>query len=272
MLPIILVAPHSQSTMDESLRDRYALTDYEIWKCSDPYTDRLDEFTCASAKHTANINRLACDLNRAPNTQDAFREFDFFGRRVFKDGDELSTKEKENMLIKYWYPFHQGIVEDVQRLDDEGHDAILIVDYHNTSGDHALNKHHDYMTSLIFSNLGTDCAYGNSEGISIPYRYLYGLQDFISENLQITAEINRIYRGGYNLYWYTHLKEILNINAKIYAVQIEYNLDYVFNPITKKFDESALEMMQKYINDGLLHMIRKIMADISKKERVNVNL
>ena len=95
MIPVIFVSPHAHTLVDQTLKERFALTDHEIWKCSDPYTDKLDEFTCTSFKHTADVSRLVCDLNRAPNTEDAFREFDFFGRKVFKDSQEFTAKEKE---------------------------------------------------------------------------------------------------------------------------------------------------------------------------------
>lgn len=254
MFPIILVAPHSQNSIHDEIKDRFALSDYEIWKCSDPYTDYLDEFTCASAIHKAEVSRLVCDLNRAPNVQDAFHQFNFFGRTVFKEESEFSTYEKESFLMKYWYPFHQQIVDSVQNLDEEGHEVILLVDYHNTSGDHVLNHNNDYMTSMIISNLGSEDAYDNYDGLSIPYNYLFELQDTITDQLGISVEINRIYKGGYNLYWHTHLKDILDIHAKIYAVQIEYNLDYVFDPITQVFDENALRMMQEALNEGLVNM------------------
>ncbi len=259
MLPIILVAPHASSIIPEPLRDRYALSDEEVWRCSDRFTDELNEFTCPHAIHTSEVNRLACDMNRAPNTQDAFREFDFYGNQAFNDGQELGVNEKENLLMQYWYPFHQEIVQSIQDLDKEGSEVILLVDYHNTAGDHALNKNNDYMASMILSNLGSEDAH-ESRGLSIPYEYLFDLDDFISDELGISVEINRIYKGGYNLYWYTHLKDILNINAKIYAIQIEYNLDYVFNPIGKTFDKKALKTMQKALNDGLASTYEKILA------------
>ncbi|MBU1018062.1 N-formylglutamate amidohydrolase [Patescibacteria group bacterium] len=259
MLPIILVAPHASSVIPEPLRDRYALSGEEIWRCSDRFTDELNEFTCPYAKHTAEVNRLVCDMNRAPNTEYSFREFDFYGQKVFEDDRELTVNEKENLLMQYWYPFHQEIVHSIQELDKDGAEVILLVDYHNTAGDHALNSNNDYMTSMIFSNLGSEDAYENQEGLSIPYDYLFELQNFIDEGIGISAEINRIYKGGYNLYWYTHLKNILNLNAKIYAIQIEYNLDYVFNPISQTFDRKALGLIQESLNRGLEAMYNKIL-------------
>ncbi len=259
MLPVILVAPHASSIIPEPLRDRYALSSEDIWRCSDRFTDELNEFICPYARHTAEVNRLVCDMNRAPNPRDAFREFDFYTNKAFKDGQEFSVNEKENLLMQYWYPFHREVVHSIRELDDDGAELILLVDYHNTAGDHALNSNNDYMTSMILSNLGSEDAYENQEGISIPYNYLFELQDFIDDRLGISAEINRIYRGGYNLYWYTHLKNILNLNAKIYAMQIEYNLDYVFDPVEQTLDRQALSLIQEVLNEGLEMVYHKIL-------------
>lgn len=266
MPPIILVAPHSFCSIPAPLRERYALSDYEIWQCSDPYTDHLEEFTCARFKHNAEVSRLVCDMNRAPNTYDAFRAFDFYERPVFKKGEEFSVYEKENFLMQYWYPFHQSIVNSIQVLDDEKNEIILLVDYHNTAGGHALNDNQDYMRSMILSNLGSADASENHDDLSIPYNHLSYLGDFIEENMGISVEMNQIYKGGYNLYWYTHLKDVLQLQAKIYAIQIEYNLDYFFDPIRRIFNAEALNTMQTCLNQGLSSMYEKIYSEVSRKK------
>ena len=79
MLPIIISAPHSQVTIDDkALRKRIALTDYQIWKCSDPHTHKLNLLTCSKFKHVAQIHRLVCDLIRKADIKLAFHDFDFF--------------------------------------------------------------------------------------------------------------------------------------------------------------------------------------------------
>lgn len=263
MLPIIMAAPHAKSSIEGDLRDRYALSDYEIWKCSDPYTDDLDEFTCSSFKHTADVNRLVCDYNRAPNIQDAFREKDFFGRTVFNTDQELTNAEKKDHLQKLWHPFHREIADSVLELDNSENDVILIVDYHNTAGDHALNQHHDYMPSFVLSNLGLEFTAEKDEHhpvISMPAEYVMYLKDVIQSELGIAVEVNTVYHGGYDLSWFVHLEDVLNTRAKIYSIQIEYNLDHVFNPISRVFDAEALRLMQVGLNESLISLYEAISA------------
>lgn len=267
-LPIIMVAPHAHSTINNGFRKRVALSDWEIWKCSDPFTGQMKEFTCASYKHIAKVNRLLCDLNRAPNIHNAFREIDFFGRQVFKEGEEFTHTEKENLLMRFWHPFHQEIINSIHELDDGENEVILLVDYHNTSGDHALTQDRDYMPSMILSNLGAEVTGKKDEHhpvISMPPQHVMHLRDYISGELGVSVEVNTIYHGGYNLYWYAHLRDILKTKAKLFSIQIEYNLDYIFNPISHQTDEKALHKMQMTINKGLISLYESIIDSMKKK-------
>lgn len=271
MLPIIIAAPHAKSSIEGELRDRYALSDYEIWKCSDPYTSNLDEFTCSNYKHIADVNRLVCDYNRTPNVQDAFRETDFFGRTVFSTGQELTAAEKEDHLQKFWHPFHREIADSVLELDNGENDVILIVDYHNTAGDHSLNQNHEYMPSFVLSNLGLEYTGEKDEHhpiISMPSEYVLHLKDVMQDILGIAVEVNTVYHGGYDINWFAHLEDVLNTRAKIYSIQIEYNLDHVYNPISRVFDGEALKLMQEGINEALISLYQAIAVKESRGQEV----
>ncbi|MBT6068492.1 hypothetical protein HOG48_01930 [Candidatus Peregrinibacteria bacterium] len=263
MYPIIITAPHACSKVtDPSILRRLDLNEYEIFKFSDPYTNQLEEFTCTDFKHVSEVHRLVCDFNRAPDTNTAFHMEDFFGRDVFKPGKEFTKAEKLSHLEKYWWPFHDGIIESIFKLDEEAHEVILLVDYHNTSGDHPLGDTGKYMPSIVISNLGKGID-GEDENalVSLPNKHLKFFHKRIEEKLGVKVEMNTIYKGGYNTIWTKQLRENLDINAKLYAVQIEYNLDYVFNPISRKTDFLALKKMQNAFNDSLIELYEILWAD-----------
>ena len=271
MYPIILTAPHACSKItDKSILDRVTLSEYELFKFSDPFTSEFEEFTCASFKHAADAHRLVCDFNRAPTIRDAFHNKDFFGRTVFKPGKEFTEDEKRLHLEKYWWPFHNKIVDSIFKLDEEGHSVILLVDLHNTSGDHPIGTTGRYMPSVVISNLGKGI--GSVEGKtdanasveSIPMKHLSFFQDHVSSKLGVSVEMNTVYKGGYNIIWMKQLRKELNINAKLYAVQIEYNLDYVFNPISKKVDREAMSIMYKSFNDALGELYERLWSQENK--------
>jgi len=256
MYPIIFCAPHAKSTIDDKeLRQRFCLTDYEIWKCSDPFTDNLDEFTCAHKKHIAQVHRLVCDFNRAPSTEDAFRDRDFFGRKVFHEGAEYSESEKKEFLQKHWHPFHDEILKSIRELDKETSDPILIIDYHNTSGDHPLGGGKSYMPSLVVSNLGkSNNGAKKNKGslVSIPGKYLQRFKQEVTSQIPLWIEINGVYCGGYDTKWISELRSELKLESKLYCFQIEYNLDFIANPLSKKIDHDALHILQKALNEAIV--------------------
>ncbi|MDP4008782.1 MAG: N-formylglutamate amidohydrolase [Candidatus Peregrinibacteria bacterium] len=267
MYPIIITVPHASSQIsDPKILERLALNEYEIFKFSDPFTGDLADFTCASFKHAAGVHRLVCDLNRAPNIHDAFHSHDFFGRKVFKDGFEFTVEEKKINLEKYWWPFHNEIIDSIFKLEEEDNSVILLVDLHNTSGDHPIGATGKYMPSVIISNLGKGTE-GQEEGsslCSIPMKHLSFFKEHISKKLHVEVDMNTIYKGGYNIIWTKQLREELKLNAKLYAVQIEYNLDYVFNPISKKIDRDAMHIMYRAFNSAIQELYERLWSEENK--------
>ncbi|PIR54895.1 hypothetical protein COU74_04110 [Candidatus Peregrinibacteria bacterium CG10_big_fil_rev_8_21_14_0_10_36_19] len=260
-LPIIISAPHAKSTIeDKEIRNRIKLSDYEIWKCSDPFTGQLTEFTSASYKIVGKTHRLVCDLNRAPNEQ-AFHKFDFFHRKVFNHKQGFNKKEKKDILKNHWLPYHDQIATKILELDSKKPPAILVVEYHNTSGDHPLNKSKQYMPSIILSNLGTPKTGGKGKEKntpSLPGPQMQFLKKTIQEELNLSVKINEIFQGGYNTKWISQLHKKLKTNAKVYAVQIEYNLDIIYNPISKRRDKKAMQIMQTALNKAIVKLYNSL--------------
>ncbi len=256
-MPIIISAPHAQSKIhDRKIRNRIALCDYEIWKCSDPLTDRLKEFSCAKYIQKAKTHRLVCDLNRPPNEL-AFHNHDFFGRPVFKKGKKFSKKEKSLILKEYWLPYHEKLEKKIQEIDSKTKNPLLVIEYHNTSGDHPLNQQHEYMPGFVLSNLGEPITGRKTKKyphISAPAKLLKFLQKEITKTMNVRVEINEIYEGGYNTSWLSKL----DTKNPLYTIQIEYNLDFVANPISKHTDLKALHLMQTALNKALIKLYRTL--------------
>jgi N-formylglutamate amidohydrolase len=270
--PIIIAAPHCVTTITHPFfRKRMLLSDKEIWQCSDPFTGELKEFTCARFIHKAVNHRLVCDLNRAPTTRKAFRTTDFFGRKVFRKGKAFGIYEKYDLLEMFWHPYHDSILHSIHTLDDEGADVILFVDYHNTANDHPINRHRDYMPSFVLSNLGTRMMGKKNKThprISIPSGYLRHLKKEITSRVPMTVELNVIYKGGYNMQWISDINKRPDIKAKVYGIQLEYNLQFVKNPLSGKVDRKAMRIMQMALNDALKKTYEHIVRlERAKKRR-----
>ena len=261
MYPIVISAPHAQTKIIErSIRKRLKLSDYEIWKCSDPFTANLKEFTCAWYIQKAQTHRLVCDINRPPNDK-AFHEYDFFGRKVFHQGMHFTEKEKAELLAKHWFPYHEKLEKKIIELDKKVKKPILFIDYHNTSGDHPLNQRHEYMPGIVISNLGapeTGKKTALHPNISIAANQIQFLKKAINDELGIRIEINEVYSGGYNTIWGSQLKEKLKLRNHLHTIQIEYNLDFIANPLSKKIDRKALKIMQTALNKAIIKLYKNL--------------
>ncbi|MBL4693890.1 N-formylglutamate amidohydrolase [Candidatus Gracilibacteria bacterium] len=259
-MPIIISAPHAQTKItDKKMRKRFALSDYQIWKCSDPFTSKLKQFNCAKYIQIAKTHRLVCDFNRPPNEK-AFHDKDFFGNKVFKKGEQFKKKEQKENLEKYWHPYHNKLKKKILKLDSKTKDkATLIIDFHNTSGDHPLTKQHQYMPSIVISNLGKqNTGRSNKNHTSISAKNLQFFQNSIKQHLPLSVEINEIFHGGYNTLWFHELSHELKTKTKIYALQLEYNLDHVFNPLSKRLDNKALRTLHQGLNKAIQELFEKL--------------
>ena len=224
-------------------------------------TSQLKEFNCVSKKMISQSHRLLCDLNRDSKDGDCFRTKDFFGRRAFRPGKSFLQKEKKELLNKYWNPFHEKIEKELLALDKKNPKCLLLVDYHNTSGDHPLGEEKKYMPGFVLSNLDGQMDEKTGKPINgqlFPAKYLKNFKDRLEARLEISVEINKIYHGGFHMRWCTELAKKLNLKSRLYAFQIEYNLDFVVNPITREIDKKALGIMQTALNRVLGEVYEKL--------------
>lgn len=254
MLPIIISAPHAcNKIQDQKIRERIALTDRQIWQMSDPLTGRLEFFTNAAKKHIARIHRILGDLNQSPD-KFAFREEDFYGNQIFHENSQFTKSEQQKLLKENWFPYHAEIIKSVQELDQAGAEKILLVDFHSTAGDHPLGKNRDYMPEIDISNLSKGMLgkpWRHPHFATFPTKNLERFKNDLAESLGICVEANDVFFGGYELMWFSYLQGKLEIQAKLFALQIEYNLDLIVNPVTFDANEKALEKIYGGLDQAL---------------------
>ncbi len=253
--PVIISVPHSVSEIAKKFRDRLALSDFEIWQMSDPYTEETCIYPQAHAIRKAKAHRILGDLNRDRDSKDMFRKNDFYGRKIWKDEKELSDKEKEENLEQFWDPFRNDIRKSFKELNDSGFKKILFIDHHNTAIDHPANKG-QYLPPI---NLGN---YGNSKGelektpISSSPEIITAFQKFIAEELpELTVEMNMVYKGSSLVRFVRDEIKPEFPDCEIHAIHLEYNLNFIFNPLSKKVDETAKKRLHEGINSGISSLV-----------------
>jgi len=115
--PILISIPHGSTFVPADLRRIMNLSDFEIKKQSDPYTDEIFDVPNAHVIK-GRISRLVVDLNRAPDdiemehqlsNQGVVVSVDMDGKQIYKTPP--SSEMINERVNKYREAFHQAIEE-----------------------------------------------------------------------------------------------------------------------------------------------------------------
>ena len=249
--PVIIVAPHSFGEIPKKFRDRIELSDFEIWQMHDPFTDETCMYSHAYAIHKGKNHRIMGDLNRGRTAKDLFRKEDFYGRKIWKAKQSLKGGEKEELLKKYWDPFRAGIKESFMKIKEEGFKRILFIDHHNTATDHPANNE-QYLPPINLGNFGGYKGNFEKSKLSSSPKIIRAFQDFLSKELpEITIETNKVYKGSSLVRFVQNEIQPEMPECEIHGIHFEYNLNLIFNPLSKEVDKVAKSKLFKGINKAI---------------------
>ena len=111
--PILVSIPHGSTFVPVDLRKIMKLTDFQVKKQSDPYTDEIFDVPNAHVVK-GRISRLVVDLNRAPDDIEMEHELsnkgvvvsvDIDGNQIYKTPPSLEIITER--VEKYHYAFHE---------------------------------------------------------------------------------------------------------------------------------------------------------------------
>lgn len=241
------------------------LTEDQLWHFSDPFTNLTVRNSRAFSIHIAKNHRTLGDLNRMPTPETAFRRHDFHGKKkVWKDGCEPTNFEKAELLQRNWFPYYEEIFENLRKLIERGAKKILFIDHHNTAFDHPAGDGREYMPAIVISNFGSRHRGGRvkSRGeVSLPAHALKFFRKALFTETGLNAEINQIYHGGYAVKWVMENAKMIDPNVKIYGLQFEYNLGLIHNPLSRKNDLVALDLLRKKTNRAITQLAEYLKCD-----------
>lgn len=256
--PVIIAVPHAQTEIKKNFRNRIALSDRAIWKMSDPFTEKTSFYSRAFAIHVAKNHRILGDLDRDRTAADIFREMDFYGRKIWKSKKNLSTDEKEELLKFFWDPFRRGILESFEAAEKAGFRKILFIDHHNTAVDHPANRG-EYSSPIVIGNFGAPetAEYIDAELSATPEivrAFCTALEDQFPE---LSVECNKVYRGSSIVRFVRDEIRPKFPDLEIHAIVLEYNLNFIFNPLTEKIDDDAKTKFQSGFSAAIDAVVRE---------------
>lgn len=267
-LPVVFTVEHASFDMHE-FGDRSALL-------SD-LTERFSDYGTSDTVPRNGIavvlseqSRALVDLNRSIGAPDIFRTTDFADPQnsIWLPGKELTEREKRALLIRFYHPYHQSIVDTLKQYDT----PTLLVSWHNTANKQVgidENGKPAMMPSIILSNRGQkNTATQGDELITCNPELLESLACELAVELgrlglANDVRLNIFFKGGYATQRYSSFRnsgelKSLGIDAMVQSLQVEYNTLLTHDQDTLAPNEAAIIKLRNAFSTALAYTIKKV--------------
>lgn len=251
--PVIISAPHATYKVPRKYRKRMLLSDFEIWQMHDPFTGETCGYPKAFKILCGKNHRALGDLNRGERTKDAFREEDFYGRTIWRKGQSLNKEEKNELLNQFWKPYREDLIKSFQNIQEKGYKKVLFIDHHNTATDHPANKG-QYLPPIVLGNFGKSKTTETTSSKKIIEAFQENLEEFLPA---INTEINKVYQGGDLIRFVNEMIAPMFPKLEIESIILEYNLNLIFNPLSKKTDRNAKKIFTRGLNLAIEKLVHQ---------------
>lgn len=227
VLPLLLSIPHCGIEVPPFIAETMALNPAQVAESEDHGTREIFSGLPALACVAARWSRLVADLNRRPDEygdKGVVALADYFGRRVFKPGQEPDTAETRRRVEAYHRPYHLELIKNLALTD-----LRLLLDCHSMDG---VGPSEAPDPGRVRSDVSLgNC--GGPDGESIPAKgeatcpasLIRGLARAL-ESQGLSVSLNRPYSGGYIT---RHYGALLREQGKA-SLQIELNTDLYLTP------------------------------------------
>jgi N-formylglutamate deformylase len=222
ILPLVLSIPHCGSEIPPDIAGDFALSPSQVAESEDWGTREVFGGLPVLAVQAARWSRLVVDLNRSAEDlgpKGVIARADYFGRTVFKSGQEPDQAETERRIRAYHLPYHEELIENLANpglrllLDCHSMDSVGPADAPDTGQKRAQVS--------LGNNGGNDgAANPEKKATTCPAELLRGFASAL-EAQGLSVSLNRPYSGGFIT---RHYGTILRKQGKS-AMQIELNND-----------------------------------------------
>jgi N-formylglutamate deformylase len=244
--PILVTIPHCSTFVPVDLRRLMVLSDAQIKRQSDPFTDEIFDVPKAHVVK-ARISRLIVDLNRAPD--DIEMEY-----RLSNDGVVVSVDHDGNPIYKT-PPSMESIFERVKKYHDSFHEKVdelkssvrFLIDGHSlrSIGPSTKSDSGQERADIIIGNRDfTTCSRGMTKKI---------VQFFEGRGFKVS--VNKPYPGRYLLGYHCSRRHFP-------GVQIEVNEKLFMNEKTRRPYKQSIEDLRKI----MAALVKEIYMEIEKAE------
>ncbi|HEY5714448.1 MAG TPA: hypothetical protein VIT68_03800, partial [Candidatus Gracilibacteria bacterium] len=191
------------------------------------------------------------DVNRDPGNPDMFRDKDFYKRRIWNPRQGLSLNEKKQLQSKHALVFRESIMQTYHKAYQQGYRHILHIDHHNTAIDHPAHNG-QYLPPITLGNYGDHEGKKDDRPLSCAPWVIQSLQSELKSQLpSFSIALNQVFKGSALIRFIKSEVEPTFPGLKIEAILIEWNLNLVWNPLSKRLDAYALKKLKNAFTHSL---------------------
>ena len=194
--PLLISLPHDSSTIPEAIAER--MTDRaRTAPDTDWHVARLYAFAreLGASVLIPGYSRYVVDLNRSPNdvslypgqnTTGLCPTVQFNGEPVYRDGLQPTQEEIPARVGTYWFPYHDALVEELQRLRMQ-HGRVVLWEGHSIRGE----------CPFLFDGRLPDFNLGTASGKSCTAAMQSRLEAILAAQGDHDHVVNGRFKGGY---------------------------------------------------------------------------
>jgi len=244
--PLLVSLPHDGSHIPEDLAARMVPAARRA-PDTDWHVSRLYDFAreLGASIIVPRHSRYVVDLNRPPddtslypgqNTTGLCPAVQFTGEPVYLDGQAPDEAEIVQRVERYWRPYHEALVGEIERLRTQ-HGRVVLWEGHSIRGSEL---------PFLFEGRLPDLNLGTSSGASCSPALQQRLEAVLTGQGDYDHVVNGRFKGGYITRHYA------DVSRGVEAVQLEVSQRNYMDEATFAYDAGKAARLQAVIRSLLV--------------------
>ncbi|MBS1488151.1 MAG: N-formylglutamate amidohydrolase [Bacteroidetes bacterium] len=252
-VPILISVPHCGTEFPDELKDQYNPTLIAAPDDTDWFVHQLYDFAPAMgmAMIHATYSRWVIDLNRDPQSKPLYADgriitalcpaTTFLGEPLYRDQrKEVNQSEVDQRLVKYFYPYHQKIEEQLTRLKNK-FGKVLLWDCHSIR----------QVVSTIQPEKFPDLILGDADGTAASPGLIETALGVLDHS-PYSVSHNHPFKGGYIT------RHFGNPEKNVHALQLEMTKVNYLDDHETRYDHGRAEKMRELLKRVFGNLIEQL--------------
>lgn len=234
--PLLVSNPHSGTFIPDNIKARMTPEGQAV-PDTDWHVDQLYGFlseqnvptiTATHSRYVVDLNRAVDDHSLYPGqfTTGLFPEVTFDGEAIYKQGNGVSDKEKHQRIEAYWRPYHDMLLEQLEKIKGE-YGYALLWDAHSIKSE----------VPVFFAGRLPDLNFGTNGGKSCAL----DVEETFAPLLQTFPAYSHVFNGRFKGGFIT--RHYGRPDEGIHAIQLELSQTTYLDEAANSYDEKKAQRL-----------------------------